>query len=916
MKAAPHVEEPFFLQLFDLSPMPAVVTRLRDHTVLAVNRRTSEIFGVSQEDAVGLRTIDYYVDPAERHELVERIRRDGRADDVRLQLRRPNGETFWALASARLVTAGGEAAAFTVFSDISEQLAAEAALKSSEQRLTIQSQALTELMARYVGPSDRFEERLRDILVVSARTLQVARLSMWTLEDGHNTIRCVDLYHRDADAHESGALLHRDQAPAYFEALERERVICAVDALSDPRTREFAESYLVPNGIGAMLDVRLRQNSATVGVLCAEHVGGSRTWTIDEQNFAIATANLIVVAVADEERRRALARLAESEARARLVVDTAHDAFVGVDSAGRIVSWNAQAEKAFGWTRAEALGLNLVDTIIPPAFREAHARGMQRFHQTGDAPVVNKRLELTALHRDGREFPIEITITSPMRGEDGFFFGAFLRDISDRRERDDQLRRAKESAEAATKAKSEFLANMSHELRTPLNGVLGYAQLLQRDAGLSPNQREALEAIKKGGSHLLDLINDVLDLSKIEAGRVDIEAVATNLSQLAIDLKYLVADAAHRKGLPLTIAIAPDLPRAVVLDGRHLRQVLLNLLGNAIKFTDRGEVRLAIARSAEGQLVFEVSDTGVGIEPGELTAIFDAFTQTRTGAAAGGTGLGLTISQHLVATMGGELKVESVRGRGSRFFFALPLVPAPPTSALSSSGDEASATPRFDARLAEGQAVTALVVDDSTVNRRILAALLESAGVRVIPACGGFEAVALARKHRPDVVFMDLKMADLDGLEATRRLAADPDTAAIPVIAVTASAFENTPKAAREAGCVDYLPKPVRAESLFAALQTHVGVRFETGTPAEASLEPGLPPTIRRPGLSNRLREAISLGDVTDLERLAQDLAAGEIGEATLGRRIAQLTAGFDFDGLRALANSLAYETEAGHERS
>ena len=190
------------------------------------------------------------------------------------------------------------------------------------------------------------------------------------------------------------------------------------------------------------------------------------------------------MAIADERRREALARVAESDARAHLILDTAHDAFVGMDSAGTIVAWNAQAQQTFGWTRQEALGRNLADTIIPPAFREAHNHGMRRFLETGDAPVVNKRLELRGLHRDGHEFPIEITITSPMPRDNGFFFGAFLRDISDRRERDDQLRRAKDAAEAATRAKSEFLANMSHELRTPLNGVIGYAQLLQRDRTL------------------------------------------------------------------------------------------------------------------------------------------------------------------------------------------------------------------------------------------------------------------------------------------------------------------------------------------------------------------------------------------------------------------------------------------------
>ena len=287
---------------------------------------------------------------------------------------------------------------------------------------------------------------------------------------------------------------------------------------------------------------------------------------------------------------------------------------------------------------------------------------------------MNKRLEVTALHRSGRVFPIELTITAPTRMGNGFFFGAFLRDISERRERDEQLRRAKESAEAATRAKSEFLANMSHELRTPLNGVLGYAQLLQRDPTITGRQREALDAIAKSGSHLLDVINEILDLSKIEAGRAAAEASATDLAQLASDLRQLMGEAAGRKQIGLRTSVADDVPRAVCLDGRHLRQVLLNLLGNAIKFTSAGEVHLTIERDGSEHLRFAVADTGIGIPPAALSTIFEAFTQTKDGVLAGGSGLGLTISRHLVALMGGELKVDSVPGHGSRFFFTLPLV--------------------------------------------------------------------------------------------------------------------------------------------------------------------------------------------------------------------------------------------------
>jgi signal transduction histidine kinase/CheY-like chemotaxis protein len=517
--------------------------------------------------------------------------------------------------------------------------------------------------------------------------------------------------------------------------------------------------------------------------------------------------------------------------------------------------------------------------------------------------VVNQRLELVALHRSGHEFPVELTITSPMVVENGFFFGAFLRDISDRRERDAELRRAKESAEAATRAKSEFLANISHELRTPLNGVLGYAQLLQRDQTLNGTQREALEAIVKCGSQLLELINDVLDLSKIEAGQLSLEESPTVLSRLITDLHHVVAAAAERKGLTLSMSTSPDVPPCVILDGRHVRQVLLNLLGNAVKFTPAGEVRLAITRADARHLAFEVSDTGVGIEPESLTEIFGAFAQTKTGAAAGGTGLGLAISDHLIRKMGGVLEVQSVLGEGSRFSFALPLVEA---QEPASAGYAESTMPSLDARLAPGEAATALVVDDNTASRRILASLLESAGVRVMTAAGGVEALQLAEAHRPDVILMDLKMPDLDGLEATRRLGRDPRTAAIPVIAVTASALGDVRQTARNAGCVDYLSKPVRAELLFAMLERHLGVRFVSETEPASGSNSYVTDLARRRDIAARLRHAVDLGDVSEIRRLARDLMAGDAGEAAVGERIDCLAIDFDFGGLNDLADSLA----------
>ena len=242
--------------------------------------------------------------------------------------------------------------------------ASQEELRDSERRLAAQSQALTELTARQTGVSVTVGDRLRLILETCARTLEVARVSTWRFEDNGAALRCDDLYQSNTRQHSSGERLYERDVPAYFNAIGHDRVVAAADAHTDPRTRDFSENYLTPNGIGAMLDVPLRQEDRPLGVMCIEHVGGPRNWKFDEQNFALSLANLVVVALADADRRQAVQNLAESEARARIVLDSAHDAFIGMDSDGRIVSWNAQAAATFGWTRDEVIGRQLADTII------------------------------------------------------------------------------------------------------------------------------------------------------------------------------------------------------------------------------------------------------------------------------------------------------------------------------------------------------------------------------------------------------------------------------------------------------------------------------------------------------------------------------------------------------------------------
>jgi PAS domain S-box-containing protein len=417
-------DETLFARLFDVSPTPAVVTRLQDHTILAINQYTSELFGVAQDEAEGQSVLPYYVDAAARQRLADAVARKGRADAVLIHVKRRNGDTFWVQASARLVKFDGEAAVLTVFSDITDQLAAEEALRASEHRLETQSRVLTELTGRHTDRRGSFEGELHDILRAVAETLQVARVGMWRIDPDRRAIRCVSMFHRAENRFDAGAVLSRESAPDYFDALERDRVIAAEDVLTDPRTREFRDAYLVPNGIGAMLDIPLRQDDTMTGVLCSEHVGGRREWMFDEQNFAHSSANLIAIATADESLRDVVGKLADGDARLQAVLDAAPDAFVGTDASGRIVSWNARAQAMLGWNGTDVIGRPLNETIVAASSRDALASVLQPLLESA---AGGGRVDLVMRHRDGRDVPIAASIAAT-RLHHGVFVGAFLRE--------------------------------------------------------------------------------------------------------------------------------------------------------------------------------------------------------------------------------------------------------------------------------------------------------------------------------------------------------------------------------------------------------------------------------------------------------------------------------------------------------
>ncbi|MCP4700992.1 MAG: response regulator [Gammaproteobacteria bacterium] len=515
------------------------------------------------------------------------------------------------------------------------------------------------------------------------------------------------------------------------------------------------------------------------------------------------------------------------------------EAIITTDTKAEITFMNPVAEKLTAWPLGEAVGKNITSVfhIVNEETREIVKNPINQVIREGKIMTPTNR---ALINREGLVIPIDDS-GAPILNKNGKLQGSVLvlRNISEQRKTKAVIMRAKEEAEAANRAKSAFIANMSHELRTPLNGILGYAQILGRDLNLGKKQQEGVAIIRRSGEYLLTLINDILDLSKVEAGKLELYPVDFGFEQFILGVVEMFQIRARQKRIAFHYRALSQLPAGVHTDDKRLRQILINLLGNAVKFTDAGGVALKIGYD-HGKIRFQVEDTGTGIAKEELKNIFQPFRQSGDiQQKAGGTGLGLSITKNLAELMGGELHVESTQGKGSTFWVALALPEIPNFKGAEKTEKPLAAGYEILPASSDVKPYKILAVDDKEGNRAVLLNLLVPLGFEVQEAQDGREAVEKAQAWRPDIILMDLVMPVMDGFKAARAIKKIPELAACPeqgrretvVIAVSASVFGASQQKSIDAGCKGFIVKPVHFEKLLACLEHHLPLAWTYARP-------------------------------------------------------------------------------------
>ncbi|MEI6574948.1 MAG: ATP-binding protein [Bacteroidota bacterium] len=597
----------------------------------------------------------------------------------------------------------------------------------------------------------------------------------------------------------------------------------------------------------------------------------------------------------------------ESENLIRSITDSAQDAILMMDSKGRISYWNPAATRIFGFEREEAIGKNLHSLIVPQRYLQAHLDAFPGFLTSGQGGAIGKTLDVEAITKGGAEKLVQLSISSiKIHGQWNAL--GIIRDITEQKKTEAALILAKQDAEMANKFKSIFLANMSHEIRTPLNAIIGFSQLINRDKLLSDTQKEYNVSIIRAGEHLLTLLNDILELSKIEAGHVVINPSDVDIFSLLDDIQMIFKERAQIKNLKLIIERSTELPQYIYIDESKLRQILINIIGNAIKFTEEGSVvirsRIDAGVNRKDSLVIEIQDSGPGIPLNEIAKLFKQFEQTSSGINAGsGTGLGLALSRELAVLMGGNISVTSQPGKGSVFVVNLEIEKG---STLSAGMDSQKKVLHIEN---DGKTYRILVADDNHENLKVVTTLLRIVGFEVDEALDGVEVITKFESSSPDLILMDMRMPVVDGYEACRRIKSTDKGKLTPIVALTASTFDSELKTIDSLGIQGFVRKPFREHELFNIIGKILDLKYiydddlyMTQSKYRNDIKLLGQDVLKLPRrLLFKMQQALS---VADLDLLVELIKRIEKDNSELAQQLNYLAVNYDYKQLQKILNS------------
>ncbi len=811
----------------------------RERHIRQINPAGCTLFAAAfPEEVIGKDLLQFiHPDDGPDFERVHHTALRGRSVMAKGRLMALSGQGRWVEMTSVLLPDEGtpESSVLVVIRDVTEQ-------RRSDRR-----QALQHAVAKVLAESSSVEQAVPELLRAVTTVLEWQVGLFWLVQEDHRTVRCTQDWSQAATTVQDFVDASRRETFASGLGLPgrcwaRGEPLWVADILKESGFSRGPAAAMNALHAACAFPVWLRASVYGVMEFFSRDIHPPDHDLLRTLGIIGSQIGLFI------ERTEVEAALRENESRTRLIIDTALDAVIAMDVNGLITEWNTQAEAMFGWTHHEAVGRDLADTIIPPVYRHAHRAGLARFLATGKASVLNTLVEITGLRRDGREFPIEIAI-STLRVEDTVIFSAFIRDITARKESEKaltayaqqlerinhQLDAALTEAKAATEAKSSFLATMSHEIRTPMNGIIGMTGLLL-DTDLTQEQREYAQTVRHCGDHLLMLINDILDFSKIEAGKLSLETIEFDLRVAIEESLDLLAERASSKGLNLACLFHADVPRGLLGDPGRLRQIVMNLAANAIKFTERGEVVIHVSVEAQSDqdatIRVAITDTGIGISEDAQQRLFQSFSQAdgSTTRKYGGTGLGLAICKRLVEMMGGAIGVTSDVGKGSCFWF---------TVCLKKSADVLLTAEPSRGRL---KGLRVLIVDDKAINRHILEQLTSEWGMQPTLLDGGPAVLdMLAHQQGPspfEVALLDVDMGTVDGLDLARAIHARPEWAAVRLVLLTSLGRRGDAKAAREAGLAAYLTKPIRESQLYDSLVAALETSLSAGSSPSSAASP------------------------------------------------------------------------------